>query len=93
MKTCFTCGLDKDLVEYYTSKQNKDGYMGRCKKCHLEYSKARRKAKKEMVNECNRKWRANNREKDRESKRKYDLAHTLQAVSYTHLTLPTKRIV
>ena len=75
MRKCITCGLEKELREYYKVKQNKDGYMGKCKSCHLKYASDRQKAKKDMVNEMNGKWRAKNRDKDRGYKRKYDLKH------------------
>lgn len=33
MKTCFKCGKEKSLSDFYLSKSNKDGLTGSCKEC------------------------------------------------------------
>lgn len=38
-KICKKCGVEKDFSEFYTSKKNKDGLQGTCKKCkNMKYS-------------------------------------------------------
>ena len=32
-KTCFKCGFDKELSEFYSHPPSKDGLLGKCKDC------------------------------------------------------------
>ena len=41
MKTCFKCGKDKPLTEYYKKPCNTDGLFGTCKDCLRVYTNER----------------------------------------------------
>ena len=44
LKRCPKCGLEKPLVDYYTSVQTNDGYFWSCKACEIQRANARRRA-------------------------------------------------
>lgn len=44
-KICRTCKEEKELSEFYTKKNTKDGYRTECKKCALKKEKEYRKNK------------------------------------------------
>lgn len=42
IKTCFKCGAEKPLTEYYQHKQMGDGHLNKCKCCTKMDARARR---------------------------------------------------
>ena len=38
MKTCKTCGIEKEYSEFHKGKMNKDGYRPNCKKCRNKFN-------------------------------------------------------
>lgn len=49
MKKCINCEIEKDIVEFYKNKANKDGYSGKCKICTRESVKLYRENNLEEV--------------------------------------------
>lgn len=41
-KRCSTCGVEKDLSEFFAHKGHKDGYQGQCKDCRKAYCEKNR---------------------------------------------------
>jgi len=86
MKKCNKCLIDKDIIHFYKSKVNKDGYCNKCKSCkkddvkkyrqeNIDRVKDRvnkyREGHKEESYEYNKKWRENNKEYKKEKDREY----------------------
>lgn len=42
IKTCFKCGIEKDIAGFYTHPAMKDGHLGKCKECCKMDEKLRR---------------------------------------------------
>jgi len=42
-KTCFKCGVEKPLDDFYAHPQMADGHLGVCKSCKREYQRVRTK--------------------------------------------------
>lgn len=49
MKKCSKCNIEKELSEFNTAKNNKDGLNSRCKKCINEYKKIYRETNKKDI--------------------------------------------
>lgn len=65
MKICGKCKLEKDLSEYYQSKNSKSGYQSYCKNCSKnrnEYMKRYRELNNEKIKISQKQWYSENRE-------------------------------
>src|SRR5579859_6280733 len=51
MKTCFKCGSEKELSEFYKHKGTADGHLGKCKDCTKRDSISNRKQRSEYYQE------------------------------------------
>lgn len=71
-KTCFKCGAEKPLTDYYKHRQMKDGHLNKCKDC------AKRDAKAQCKSYCAVRWGSGNSSKDwrKRNPRKYK-AHVI----------------
>lgn len=78
-KRCPKCGETKPTVNFYKSKDRKDGFQPWCKKCHSDNDKFRRKnmteAEREKFRQYFREFYAANPEKMREKKRRWKAKH------------------
>ncbi len=54
MKTCFKCGVPKDLNEFYRHPATKDGHLGKCKACTRSDSTIHRQANLKCIREYDR---------------------------------------
>jgi hypothetical protein len=46
IKTCTKCGIPKDIEQFHTNPEGKDGRAARCKSCIREAKQERRKLRK-----------------------------------------------
>ena len=81
MKTCSCCKIEKSVSLFYKHKRTKDGYEGKCKSCHDEYTKSYYDKNKEKIV----KYRTDyNRNNPRKAYRDLDsrLRHLIKSASY-----------
>jgi 5-methylcytosine-specific restriction endonuclease McrA len=73
VKICRKCGreLPSTTEYFYKSKQNKDGLMGKCKTCAIEYQKIYYEENADGIKEHTKKRYKENAERERERKKKY----------------------
>lgn len=55
MKTCFKCGIEKSLSEFYKHKRMRDGHLGKCKECTKKDSTDHRNKNIERIRAYDRK--------------------------------------
>lgn len=68
-KICTKCQLEKDSLEFYKCRSNKDGLRGSCKLCMDSYCKTNKSLEKHR--QYNKKYRAENRDEIVEKQREF----------------------
>jgi hypothetical protein len=87
MKLCHKCGIEKEINLFYKNRTTKDGYRADCKSCyniyikkwnelnpgkHTQYDATWQNRNPGRVKEKGDRWKANNRERHLENKRKQE---------------------
>lgn len=75
MKTCTTCKKSRSLSEFHVRRASPDGLALLCKPCARALSNAWYHANKERARARNRRWRAENMERNLVKQREYGLWH------------------
>jgi len=89
MKTCSKCKVEKELINFYISKNTKDGHGYKCKNCIKQYyldnknyinqyNKDYKKNNKEYVKKYNKDYKINNKEYTEQYNKKYAKQYYLQ---------------
>lgn len=47
-KVCNKCGNELPISQFYAHRGSKDGYLGHCKRCHLDIAKTKRDKAKQI---------------------------------------------
>jgi hypothetical protein len=71
VKTCTSCGENKELTSFGKRKGAKDGLAYACKQCRVTQQVAYQKKNPAKVNAKNRRWTTNNRDKSNASSLKW----------------------
>lgn len=69
-KTCVRCGILKEICEFRKDKNNKDGYIGRCKQCMKQYNKEYAENNKERLAKRRKVYNIENKERFQERNKK-----------------------
>jgi len=72
MKTCFKCGLEKPLSEYYKHKKMADGHLNKCKECAKSDVKQNRHERADYYREYDA-WRFKNDARVKQRQKSYIL--------------------
>lgn len=67
MKTCFKCGIEKPLSEFYAHPQMGDGHLNKCKQCTCRDTKKRT----DKLSKTNLEWVLKERERCRMKGRRF----------------------
>lgn len=63
-KTCFKCGEMKDIDSFSLHSKMKDGHLGKCKQCAIEYSRGHRARNPELYTEFEKQRRSSPERKE-----------------------------
>ena len=85
IKKCTRCGEEKGLDEFSRNKRFKDGFQYNCNKCRAIDRKKWRSENPEKVKESKRKWRENNPEKASVHQKKKILDKASVSTKHTYL--------
>lgn len=72
MKVCATCGVEKGLDQFTSSKTTVDGFTTKCRSCVSDYNKAYREKNKESRSDYTKQYYADNREKLKKQSREWN---------------------
>lgn len=106
VKTCGSCGIEKDIGNFSKNKSKRDGHNSTCRDCHrihikdwydsnkekcMASSLAWYHKNKEHVRKRGAKWAKNNPEKISNSMRRYYLKHSEEQKNKSKITGPKAR--
>ena len=84
-KICYTCKIEKPIIDFHKKKKSKDGYHPTCKLCRKSESIVYYKNNKTKIIEKSKKYGINNIDKVRLYKKRYKLKHKSKINTYNRL--------